>query len=148
MLVIFSEIFDLTNGTQKRFWALKVSNICQQMFHNNSEQHAIQLVSYHLWQLFFEAKKLSHIKSMNEMIGKDVDTFMIFLIILCWFDDYVMRGDDWQRKWRTFNFLFTDVPILKKTYIFCAFQFLFQLKELTPVLQLILNLKVFRNWRN
>ena len=30
------------------------------------------LVSHSIWHLFFEAKKLSHIKRVNEMTDKDV----------------------------------------------------------------------------
>ena len=36
---------------------------------------AIQLVTHSIWQLFFEAKELSHLKSVNEMTGEDVYTF-------------------------------------------------------------------------
>ena len=50
-----------------------------QIFVNNWSQTtlniAIQLVSHSVWQLFFEAKKLSHIKSVNEMNGKDIWIF-------------------------------------------------------------------------
>ena len=36
---------------------------------------AIQLVGHSIWQLFFEANELSHIRSVNKVTGKDVYTF-------------------------------------------------------------------------
>ena len=36
---------------------------------------AIQLVSHSIRQLFFEANELSHIRSVNKITGKDVQTF-------------------------------------------------------------------------
>ena len=78
------------NGTNEKFSALKVSNICQQMCQNNFGHYNSACQSFNL-AFFFEAK-LSHIKCVNEMTGKDVWTFLMVGIILCWGFCYVMRG--------------------------------------------------------
>ena len=56
----------------KAFELSKFGKICKQMFQNNFEHCNSACQSFNLMFLF-EAKKLSHIKSVNEMtIGKDV----------------------------------------------------------------------------
>ena len=58
------------NETHKKFVLLRRQIFVIKHF-KTTLNIPIQLASYSNWRLFLEAKKLSHIKSVNEMIGLD-----------------------------------------------------------------------------
>ena len=64
-------------GESKKTERTKIFDLSKlQIFINKSFTTSLNAaVNHSSWQLFFEAKELSHIKSENEMTGQDVYTF-------------------------------------------------------------------------
>ena len=69
-----------------------------------------------LWQLFFEASQLSHIKSVNKWRVKTSRLFRKVSIILCARCDYVMRGWCYLKEKSTQRLVWSTVSDFSRTF--------------------------------
>ena len=106
-----------------KMFELSKFHICANKCFKTTLSIAFDVVNYSLWRLFFKTKKLSHIKIVNEMTGKDAGLFLEVRIVLCWKFDYVMRERLTEKVKNFQGLVFHDF----EEEIFCEFRFLFHL---------------------
>ena len=108
------------NGRHECFWALKVSNICQQMFQNNSEHY--NSACHLIWQDNFSSKPrnfhISEVVSTKCLINTSRFVLKTRIILV---DLITQREDDWQRNSKILSLFFTNITIFNSEYFVRAF---------------------------